>query len=161
MSPLTPAKSTTRPPSWPTPIWPKTTRDDPRPAGCLRGLERRLCRPIKARTPRTEKQTERGYDAASRATAFDLLRYLLPTATHTNIGLTLNARTLEHLITKLLSQPLEEGRELGARIKEEAQHIVPTLLKYADHNAYRAETGEAIAKLAGEVLGDGTPSLWR
>ncbi len=112
---------------------------------------------IKARTPRTEKQTERGYDAASRATAFDLLRYLLPTATHTNVGLTLNARTLEHLITKLLSQPLTEGQELGLRIKEEAQHIVPTLLKYADHNAYRAETSEAIAELAREVVGEAPP----
>ena len=112
---------------------------------------------IKARSPRGEKQTERAYEAASRATAFDLLRYLLPAATHTNVGLTLNARTLEHLITKLLSQPLKEGQELGRRIKEEAQHIVPTLLKYADHNAYRAETGVAITELAWEVLGEETP----
>ena len=112
---------------------------------------------IKARTPRGEKQTERGYEAACRATAFDLLRYLLPDATHTNVGLTLNARSLENLITKLLSQPLEEGRELGRRIKEEAQHIVPTLLKYADQNAYREETGEAIAALAREVLGGEPP----
>ncbi len=107
---------------------------------------------IKAQTPRGEKQSERGYDAASRATAFDLLRYLLPAATHTNVGLTLNARTLEHLITKLLSQPLEEGRALGLRIKEEAQHVVPTLLKYADFNVYRAETSEAIETLARELL---------
>ena len=113
---------------------------------------------IKARSPRGEKQTERAYEAASRATAFDLLRYLLPAATHTNVGLTLNARTLEHLITKLLSQPLKEGQELGRRIKEEAQHIVPTLLKYADHNAYRAETGVAITELAWEVLGEETPT---
>ena len=113
---------------------------------------------IQARTPRTEKQTQRGYEAASRATAFDLLRYLLPAATHTNVGLTLNARTLEHLITKLLSQPLAEGRELGARIKEEAQQIVPTLLKYADYNAYRAETGAAIAELAREMLGEVPPA---
>ncbi len=108
---------------------------------------------IKARTPRGEKQSERAYDAASRATAFDLLRYLLPAATHTNIGLTLNARTLEHLITKLLSQPLEEGRVLGAQIKAEAQHVVPTLLKYADYNEYRAETSTAIDELAREMLG--------
>jgi len=113
---------------------------------------------IKARTPRAEKQTERAYEAASRATAFDLLRYLLPAATHTNVGLTLNARTLEHLITKLLSQPLEEGQELGRRIKEEAQHIVPTLLKYADHNAYREDTGAAIMELAREVLGGTHPA---
>ncbi len=112
---------------------------------------------IQARTPRSEKQSERAYDAASRATAFDLLRYLLPAATHTNVGLTLNARTLEHLITKLLSQPLEEGRELGARIKAEAQHVVPTLLKYADYNEYRAETSAAIDELARELFGDLTP----
>ena len=110
-------------------------------------------RQIKERTPKTEKQTERGYEAASRATAFDLLRALLPAATHTNIGLTLNARALEHLITKLLSQPLAEGRALGERIKEEAQHVVPTLLKYADPNAYRAETADAINALARELLG--------
>ena len=107
---------------------------------------------IKRRTPRGEKQSERAYEAASRATAFDLLRYLLPTATHTNVGLTLNARTLEHLITKLLSQPLEEGRLLGEQIKAEAQHVVPTLLKYAHPNAYRAETGAAIETLAAELL---------
>ena len=113
---------------------------------------------IKARTPRGETQTERAYESASRATAFDLLRYLLPAATHTNIGLTVNARTLEHLITKLLSQPLEEGQELGRRIKDEAQYIVPTLLKYADHSAYRAETGAAITDLAREVLGETHPA---
>ncbi len=117
---------------------------------------------IKARTPRPEKQSERGYEAAARATAFDLLRYLLPAATHTNVGLTLNARTLEHLITKLLSQPLEEGQALGLRIKEEAQHVVPTLLKYADFNAYRAETNTALETLARELLEDapsGSPSI--
>jgi thymidylate synthase ThyX len=112
---------------------------------------------IQARTPRGEKQTERAYEAASRATAFDLLRYLLPTATHTNVGLTLNARALEHLIVKLLSQPLEEGRALGAQMKAEARHVVPTLLKYADYNAYRAETSDAIDELATELLGDLTP----
>ena len=114
---------------------------------------------VKARTPRGEKQTERAYEAASRATAFDGLRYLLPAATHTNVGLTLNARALEHLITKLLSQPLEEGCELGAQMKAEARHVVPTLLKYADYNAYRAETGSAIEALAGELLGDSPKDL--
>ena len=103
---------------------------------------------IKARVPRTEKQTERGYDTACRASAFDVLRYLLPSATYTNIGLTLNARSLEGMITKLLSQPLPEGRAIGEAIKREAQHIVPTLLKYADHNAYRDETYAAIQALA-------------
>ena len=111
---------------------------------------------IKARVPRGERQTERAYAAACRASAFDVLRYLLPAATWTNVGLTLNARSLEHLITKLLSQPLPEGQALGTRLKAEAQHVVPTLLKYADLSAYRAETGAA---LAAEVLPNPLPTL--
>ena len=106
---------------------------------------------IQARVPRGERQTERAYAAACRASAFDVLRYLLPAATWTNIGLTLNARSLEHLITKLLSQPLPEGQALGARLKAEAQHVVPTLLKYADPSAYRAETDAAMDALAAEI----------
>ena len=148
--------------------YPPRVLADPRLADDYRGTMRALLEAysgwtedfvaqIKARVPRGEKQTDRGYEAASRATAFDLLRYLLPTATHTNVGLTLNARSLENLITKLLSQPLEEGRELAARMKAEAQHVVPTLLKYADRSAYREETGEAIAALARELLGEGNP----
>ncbi|BDI30286.1 thymidylate synthase [Capsulimonas corticalis] len=106
---------------------------------------------IKSRVPKTEKQTDRGYDSACRASAFDILRYLLPAATYTNIGLTLNARSLETLITKLLSQPLPEGRAIGERLKSEAQHIVPTLLKYADHSAYREETEKSVAAIAAEL----------
>ncbi len=109
---------------------------------------------VKVRTRCGDKQTERAYDAACRATAFDTLRYLLPAATRTNVGLTLNARALEHLITKLQSQPLAEGRELGAKMKAEAHCVVPTLLKYADFNPYRADTASAIEALAGELLRD-------
>ena len=99
---------------------------------------------IKQRVPKTEKQTERGYENACRSTACDLLRYLLPAATHTNIGLTINARSLETLITKLLSQPLPEGQKLGAQIKAESVQIVPTLLKYADASPYRAQWSEVV-----------------
>jgi thymidylate synthase ThyX len=94
---------------------------------------------IKRRTPKTEKQTDRGYNAACKSTACDILRYLLPAATHTNIGVTLNARSLENLITKLLSQPLLEGQQLGESIKREATPLVPTLLKYADRSEFRAK----------------------
>ncbi len=107
---------------------------------------------VKARTPKTEKQTPRGYESALRATTFDILRYLLPTATYTNIGMTINARSLEGLITKLSSQPLPEGRDLGAQIKAEAMHEVPTLLKYADPSIYRSTWADVAAKPVGEKL---------
>ena len=92
---------------------------------------------VKSRTPKTEKQTDRGYETALRATSFDILRYLLSTATHTNIGITINARSLETMIAKLLSQPLPEGQRLGEQIKQESMIEVPTLLKYADPSDYR------------------------
>ena len=119
---------------------------------------------VKARTPKTEKQTDRGYETALRATSFDILRYLLPTATHTNIGITVNARSLETMIAKLLSQPLAEGQELGDQIKQEAMLEVPTLLKYADPSDYRrtaagnasgasAELSEPVARNSARIVG--------
>ncbi len=103
---------------------------------------------VKGETPRGDKQTERGYETACKAKGCDILRYVLPAATLTNIGLTINGRLLEHLITKLLSHPMEESREIGALLKAEGRKIIPTLLKYADFNAYMAETRQAMEGIA-------------
>jgi thymidylate synthase ThyX len=112
---------------------------------------------IKGETPREEKQTERGYETACKAKSCDILRYVLPAATLTNIGMTINGRLLEYLITKLLSHPLEEAREIGGLMKEEAQKIIPTLIKYADYNPYMGETREAMEALAVEQFAGYVP----
>jgi thymidylate synthase ThyX len=112
---------------------------------------------VKARVPRRATQTERAYETACRAKAYDLLRYLLPTSTFTNLGLTINARALEHLLTKLLSHPFEEVRDIGVAMKREAEQVVPTLLKYAASNPYMAETEQAMRQLGEELLADGAP----
>ncbi len=117
---------------------------------------------IKRRYPRDEGQGAGAYNAACRAKACDILRYLLPAATTTNIGVTINARVLEHLITKMLSHPLEEARACAAALKREATQLIPTLIKYADRNAYMVETraameGEAARLLAGEAPAPGRP----
>ncbi|MBI3909780.1 MAG: FAD-dependent thymidylate synthase [Armatimonadetes bacterium] len=103
-------------------------------------------------------QSETGFRAACRAQACDLLRYLLPAATRTNVGLTANARALEHMVTKLLSHPLAEARAVGAAIQREAQQVIPTLIKYAARNDYREQTPQAIAGLARKLLPQ-APSL--
>ncbi len=113
---------------------------------------------VKERHPRGEKQTEGAYNAACRAKACDILRYILPAATYTNIGLTINARALEHLITKMLSHPLEEARVCAAAMKEEATELIPTLIKYADRSAYMAETREAIETEAAHLLAGEAPA---
>lgn len=107
---------------------------------------------IEARADRSAYRTEAGFRAACRAQACDLLRYLLPAATHTNLGITANARTLERMISKLRSHPLAEARAVGAAIQREAQQIIPTLIRYADRNPYLEETHRALADLAAELL---------
>lgn len=108
----------------------------------------RVIEEVRKRRPRTEKQSERGWETACKAGACDILRYILPTSTRTNIGITANARTLEHLLTKMMSHPLQECRDLGESMKCEAQIVVPTLIKYAALSPYIVETGEALASLA-------------
>jgi thymidylate synthase ThyX len=115
-----------------------------------------LLEPVTAHVARTADRskfkTERGFLNSCQAQACDALRYLLPAATHTNIGLTANARVLEMLISKMLSHPLPEVRDAGERIRVEATKVIPTLIKYARPSDYRRETEPALRALAAELL---------
>jgi thymidylate synthase ThyX len=111
---------------------------------------------IKRRIPQREGQTNLAYNAACRAQACDVLRYILPAATFTNIGLTVNGRALEHLITKMLSHPLREARDFGVAIKQEAASVVPTLLKYANYNAFIDDTNREMSRLTDELMNSQT-----
>jgi thymidylate synthase ThyX len=88
--------------------------------------------------PRHEGEHEKKYEGRIRSKWIDNCRYLLPTATLANVGMTANARVLEHAISKLMSHPLEEVREIGAEMKRVAQGEVPTLVKYAKRSEYLA-----------------------
>ncbi|MFN3301647.1 MAG: FAD-dependent thymidylate synthase [Patescibacteria group bacterium] len=82
----------------------------------------------------------------------DIIRVILPTATLTNLGMTINARSLAHLIRKLLSSPLEEFQEIGEELKEAGLKITPTLLKYTQPSQYLIETSKNLEKLAKKLL---------
>ncbi|MGQ4809736.1 Flavin-dependent thymidylate synthase [Candidatus Entotheonellaceae bacterium PAL068K] len=112
---------------------------------------------IQAVQPRVPKQTEREYNTACRTRALDLLRYILPAGSLTNLGMTINGRALEHLLTKMLSHPLSEVRRLGTMIKDEALRIMPTLLKYAQPNTYMQETDTAMRGMAAQLPEPETP----
>ena len=88
--------------------------------------------------PRQDGENEKKYEGRIRSKWIDNCRYLLPTATLANVGMTANARVLEHAITKMLSHPLAEVREIGAEMKRVAQGETPTLVKYADRSEYVA-----------------------
>lgn len=113
-------------------------------------------RVIEAWHPRREDENDRAYASRVRSKYVDVCRFLLPCATVANVGMTANARTLEHAITKMLSHPLEEVRAIGAEVKRIAQAEVPTLVKYAGPSRYLAETTaalEAEAQVAGADRG--------
>jgi len=113
---------------------------------------------IRAETPRRERQTERAHEGACRAKACDVLRYILPAATLTNIGMTINGRLLEHLITKLLSHPLAECRRIGSLLKTESEQVIPTLIKYAGVSDYLRETADAMESVARTYLSGVMPA---
>ncbi len=143
------------------------------------------------RVPRPGSMKQETFERTLRARAFDMARYLLPLAANTSIGQIVNARTLETQVSRLLSHPLAEVRELGERLRQAAAgnawnpgsdagaalaaeiavldpalgeraaallsrevRVAPTLVKYAEPNAYAIETRAALAQAARELLGD-------
>ena len=98
--------------------------------------------------PRREKERVGAFNLRVRRAAIDSCRFILPAATLTNVGVTMNARSMEHAVTKLLSAPTAEERELGQELKDKGREITPTLVKYADFNPYIAGTRELQEGLA-------------
>ena len=100
-----------------------------------------------------DNERDSAYNLRRRRLATDACRAILPAATLTNVGVTANARTLEHAITKLMSSELAEELEIGAELREQGRSITPTLVKYADHNAYLEE----VRSVAGQPQPDNPP----
>jgi len=57
-------------------------------------------------------------------------RYALPLATTSQLGMTVNARNLEYLISRLAGDPLAENRQISNVLYEHAVGIAPSLIKY-------------------------------
>ena len=103
-------------------------------ASLLEGVDTHL----RSQLPQRENERDGGYSLRRRRLGTDACRAILPAATLTNVGLTANARTLEHAITKLMSSNLAEERDIGIELRDQGREIAPTLVKYADHNPYIA-----------------------
>lgn len=86
---------------------------------------------IKKKNPKPEEINEKAYEIQIKSMAVDASRFLLPCASLANVGVTINARELEHAICKMLSHNLFEVRQVGEEIKRISQSVVPTLVKYA------------------------------
>lgn len=94
---------------------------------------------VRETAPPREGESEKRWDSRVRSRYVDACRFLLPSAALANVGMTVNARALEHAIRKMLSHPLEEVRSIGKAVKSEALRETPTLVKYAEQNPYMRE----------------------
>ena len=99
---------------------------------------------LKENFARKGGESERKYISRIRSICADVCRYFLPTNALANVGISINARSLEHAIRKMLSHPLEEVRKVGEEIKKVSVETVPTLVKYADTNNYLSEIGSLV-----------------
>src|SRR5258708_532024 len=145
---------------------------------------------LRERVARPEAMKPDAYERTLKARAFDVARYLLPLATNTSLGQIVNARTLETQVSRLLSHPAAEIRELGRKLRDAATgpawnvgsqasanlvaeianidaklgeragemltrevRTAPTLVKYAEPNAYLMQTRTDIEQAAADVMG--------
>jgi thymidylate synthase ThyX len=142
---------------------------------------------LRRRIPCPESLKPEAYERTLKARAFDVARYQLPLATNTSLGQIVNARTLETQVSRLLSHPAAEVRDLGLKLREAATgpawnvngqsavafveklepalaeeaaglftrevRTAPTLVKYAEANAYRTQTQAELTQAAEELLG--------
>ena len=72
---------------------------------------------LKEAIPRPEEMKPEAYERTLKARAFDVARYLLPLATNTSLGQIVNARTLETQVSRLLTSPFAEVRQIAEKLR--------------------------------------------
>jgi thymidylate synthase ThyX len=104
---------------------------------------------LKERVACPSEMKQDAYERTLKARAFDVARYLLPLATNTSLGQIVNARTLETQVSRLLSHPAAEIRDLGEKLKQAATG--PAWNLHAEANS---ELQAKIASLSTELAAE-------
>ncbi len=71
-------------------------------------------------------------------------RYIIPLATETQLGMTVNARNLELMIRRLAATPLSEAHEYSSRLFDATKGVAPSLVRYTEPTAYDLETTKGL-----------------
>lgn len=64
-------------------------------------------------------------------------RYILPLATKTQLGMTINARSLENLLRRLITSPLAEAHELYNLLLQSVKELCPSLIRYIEKEDFK------------------------
>lgn len=63
-------------------------------------------------------------------------RYILPLSTKTQMGMTINARSLERLIKRLNALKFQEAKELASKLYKLVKNHTPSLIRYIEPSLY-------------------------
>jgi len=88
--------------------------------------------------PDLRRSAELAYRSTVRAHACDVMRGYLPGATLTNVGIFASGQAYEHLLDKLHSQDVAEGRALGTAMRSQLDALIPSFVKRAGRSDYLA-----------------------
>lgn len=78
-------------------------------------------------------------------------RYVTSLAVEGQLGMTCNARNLEHMIRRLLCHPLHEAKAIGALLYSEARRVAPSLLRYLEPTREKLQAMADLRELAQEA----------
>jgi thymidylate synthase ThyX len=114
---------------------------------------------VVSRFPPEQGESEERLERRLRSRYVDACRFLLPAASLANVGMTANARALEHAISKMLSHPLQEVRQIGREVREVSTAEVPTLVKYAEAVPYFEQTAKDLRVRSKDVVSRESPDM--
>ncbi len=72
-------------------------------------------------------------------------RYVVSLATESQMGMTVNARTLEHMIARLAASGFSEARNFADELYERTKDLAPSIVKYTQPGKYYLRTPDEFA----------------
>jgi thymidylate synthase ThyX len=101
--------------------------------------------------PQENGEQDKAFETRIQNLSIDIARFILPAASMTNVGVSINARALEYALRKMLSNPVDEVREVGKEIKAQAVKVAPILVKYAESMPYLMDTCNELSSYGRKV----------
>lgn len=111
----------------------------------------------------SEQDLQKSYENAIKANALDFMRDYLPMSILTHVGISMNARSYENTINRLLSSPLYEANSIARKMHAELTKVVPSLVKRVNdkHGAslreFITKSRENTTSVSSRVAGSSQP----
>ena len=105
-----------------------------------------------------QKAFKRTYTMDIRTKACDTLRYLLPIATSTNVGLFGNGRFWQGVLSHCYTSDIPEVRRIAQDLQTQLDRVIPRYVKRAKRQEYVVGVRSGMAALAARLFADVAPA---